>query len=190
MEGVMSGPDKTILAQADKFVKHMAELREKRKQVVELEAQLEWGALMHYLWKARGGDVDKKSPLTATVTPKGAGTYTQGYYTITNGDKRRSWPVSLHYDNFTHNDELIDMWDNGEIPERLIEIVLTKNGKHAVHYARKKRLRGEQERGRRTRGPSLEYVAEERSESGVWVASLPGDDGLPEVAEEAKAESP
>jgi len=186
----MSEPDKAILAQANKFAQTCAELREKRVKVAELEAQLEWGGLMHYLWKARGGDVDKKYPLNHSIDPIGGGSYSgEGYFTLINGNKRRRWPVKLRYQTFSAEQNVIDMWDDGEIPERLIEIVLTKNGKYAIDFSRKKRLKGEQERGQRNRGSSLEFVREERPESGVWVVSPPGDDSLPEVAEGDTSES-
>ena len=185
----MSEPDKAILAQANKFAQTCAELREKRVKVAELETQLEWGGLMHFLWKARGGDVDKY-PLNYSIDPIGGGSYSgEGYFSLINGNRRRRWPVKLRYQTFSGAGEVIDMWDDGEIPERLIEIVLTKNGKYAIDFSRKKRLKGEQERGRKTRGSSLEFVREERSESGVWVECPAGDGELREVSEEASGES-
>ena len=180
-----------------KVTQMIVELREKREQQEKLLAEMEYVIYMKYLWMLRNPDEEFQEDTGYYLKFYDRGSNLKGWLCIVRcSDKAEiRYPVFMKGLSFTG---ILDMWDNGEIPERLFEIYFERYGGKDVgcgqnlgsikqyRAQRDKRVKEneafEKRYGHpRTPRPLMDVIRVKPSGSEVRLDSFVADEGLPEV---------
>jgi len=117
-----------------KTTQMIGELKEKRAQQEKLLAEMEYVIYMKYLWMLRNPDDDFDEKTSYYLKYWDRGSRIKGWLCVVRWSDKAEirFPVFVKSMTFAG---VIDMWDNGEIPERLIEIFFERNGSnHSKGY--------------------------------------------------------
>ena len=111
-----------------KVTQLIMELKDKRAQQEKCLEELEYVLYMKYLWESRDPEPFEEKSSYYMKFAFASGKTTKGWFVLvrTSDKAEIRFPIHIQYRSFLGG--VTDMWDNGEIPERVFEIFFECNG--------------------------------------------------------------